>query len=83
MKISQLTEDIHRALFAFESTSNQALMRVYRRSNLLASESFTSAGESIASVNNRRSETGNCEHDEDNELLMRSGADETVFLVYL
>ena len=82
-KIFQLTEDVQRALFKFESTSNHALMRVYRRSNLLASESFTSAAESMALMNGRRGENGDCEHSEDNELLMRSGVDETVFLVYL
>ena len=55
-------------------------MRVYRRSNLLASETFSSAAESIATMNSRNKDL--FDEDED-QLLMRSGADETVFLVYL
>ncbi|KAH8116610.1 Fusaric acid resistance protein-like-domain-containing protein [Phellopilus nigrolimitatus] len=58
----QLTEDIQRALFTFESTSNQAVLRVYRSSDVLADDGG--------------------DNDNDNGLLKRSGADETVFLVY-
>ncbi|KAL5523436.1 hypothetical protein ACEPAG_7609 [Sanghuangporus baumii] len=75
----ELTDGIQRALFAFESTSNQAVMRVYRRSNLLASETFSSAAVSIAAMNSRNK---NLFREDENQLLMRSGADETVFLVY-
>ncbi|KAL5528798.1 hypothetical protein ACEPAF_7935 [Sanghuangporus sanghuang] len=75
----ELTDGIQRALFTFESTSNQAVMRVYRRSNLLASETFSSAAESIAAMNSRNKDLF---REDENQLLMRSGADETVFLVY-
>ena len=76
-KFIRLTEQVQRALFTFESTSNQALIRVYRRSNLLVSESFSTASEQFSLFNS------STELDNENELLTHSGADETVFLVYL
>lgn len=64
----QLTDNIERALYTFESTSNQAVLRVYRR-NLV-----TSATASSTSV----SDIG-----DDNELLTQNDDSEIIFLVYL
>ncbi|EJD02581.1 uncharacterized protein FOMMEDRAFT_19886 [Fomitiporia mediterranea MF3/22] len=57
-------------------------MRVYRRSDLMVSESFKSAEESIPMSNSGSSAAGHDNPVPENELLLRSGADETVFLVY-
>lgn len=68
----RLSEEVQRALFTFESTSNQVVMRLYRRSDFQApppSSSSTSARASGAS--------------EESELLLQPGNQETVFLVYL
>ena len=76
-RFGDIAGNLERALFTFESTSNQALIRVYRRSNLLVSESFSTASEQFSLFNS------STELDNENELLTHSGADETVFLVYL
>ncbi|KAI5117857.1 hypothetical protein M0805_007700 [Coniferiporia weirii] len=73
----QLSEDIQRALFAFESTSNQAVMRVYRRSAMDRSGSFSEDAASL--LDGDDDQRGG---DDENVLLTRGGADETVFLVY-
>jgi hypothetical protein len=65
----ELADDIERALLRFESTSNHALLRLYRRSDISDSESITRA--SLYSV------TG------DTNALLLGGDNETVFLVYL
>ena len=62
----QLSEDIQRALFTFESTSNQAVLRIYRRNDLLSSLPSESSSMSM----------------EENRILVRSGVEESVFLVY-
>lgn len=67
-EFQQLAEDIERALYTFESTSNQAVMRVYRRSVMISS------GNSAASV----SDVGG-----ENELLTQYDDSEVVFLIYL
>lgn len=62
----QLSDDINRALFTFESTSNQAVLRIYRRSNLLSS--MPSESSTLSS--------------EENRYLAQAGVEESVFLVY-
>lgn len=62
----QLSDDIQRALFTFESTSNQAVLRIYRRSDLLSS---------------MPSESSTLSSDE-NKCLAQAGVEESVFLVY-
>lgn len=66
----RLSDEVQKALFTFESTSNQAVMRMYRRSDMISSLE-ASVSMNSASV-----------FDED-EPLTRSGVDETLFLAYL
>ena len=77
-RIFELTDDLQRSLFMFESTSNQALMRVYRRSNIIATESASFS----ALAQNKSISMENAPANVDG-LLERAGADETVFQVYL
>ena len=66
-----LADKIERALFTFESTSNHALLRLYRRSDIMSGLSSRESG-SIYSLN------------EYSENALTSGSDnENVFLVYL
>ena len=62
-----LADNIERALFAFESTSNHAVLRMYRSGQAVALEHSRSSAASLAS---------------ENQLLMGDES-ETVFLVYL
>ncbi|ETW81116.1 putative aromatic acid exporter [Heterobasidion irregulare TC 32-1] len=65
-----LADKIERALFTFESTSNHALLRLYRRSDIVSGLSSRESG-SIYSLN------------EYSENALTSGSDnENVFLVY-
>ncbi|THH14901.1 hypothetical protein EW146_g5493 [Bondarzewia mesenterica] len=69
MKFMELADGIERALFTFESTSNHAVLRLYRRSD--ASGLNSRASGSIYSLN------------ENKENTILSGSDnENVFLVY-
>ena len=66
----ELVDGIERALVRFESTSNHAVLRLYRRSGLLPS----SRPHSVASISSAREEE--C-------LPWNDNASEQVFLVYL
>ena len=70
----ELVEGIERALFVFESTSNQAVLRLYRRNTPThgLDSSMTASRASIASMT------------DENENPLTVGTDnENVFLVYL
>lgn len=71
----ELVDEIEKALGRFESTSNHALLRLYKRSDL--SRSITA---SLASLDQRSSYASGT--DEKNNLLT-SNENEHVFLVYL
>ena len=62
-----LAEELEHALFAFESTSNHAVVRLYRRG--VGSPSMSRSSSSFPSMN-------------DNAVLMGTDS-ESVFLVYL
>ena len=66
-ELAALADAIERACYVFESTSNQAVLRVYRRYNAI------SAAASVASL----------ESADDNPMLTQFGDNEVVFLVYL
>lgn len=66
-ELYQLIDDIERALFTFESTSNHALMRAYRSSNWEGS---------IASLSAIEHET------EFDHMHSHSSESESIFLVY-
>lgn len=67
-EFEEISETLERALFTFESTSNHAVLRLYRRG--LGSPTLTRPSDSIQSLG------------DDNSVLM--GADsENIFLVYL
>lgn len=66
-QFDQLLADIERALFTFDSTSNHAVMRLYRKSDMSSASSFTSFNSL----------------DGDNAILTSNGDHENIFLVYL
>lgn len=66
---------MQRALFTFESTANQAVLRIYRRSAAIAGGGIFDEG-GLGSA--RSLEEGGTE----NALLTRGSSEETVFLVY-
>lgn len=63
-----LAETVERALYTFESTSNHAVLRLYRRG--LGSQSFSRVSESLQAPA------------DDNSVLMGAES-ENIFLVYL
>jgi hypothetical protein len=63
----QLMENIERALFTFDSTSNHAVMRLFRKNDASATPSFTSYNTSMG----------------DNLMLGARNDEENLFLVYL
>jgi hypothetical protein len=74
----ELVEGIERQMFQFESTSNQALLRLYRRDKLAAAASSTSV-RGASGFTSRASMTSVAD---DNPMLVGSD-NENVFLVYL
>lgn len=66
-KFDQLLVEIERALFTFDSTSNHAVMRLYRKSDISSSSSFTSEHSFL----------------DENAMLTSGSDHENIFLVYL
>lgn len=79
-EFSELVGQIERALVRFESTSNHAVLRLYRKSEVYTSSTSTSRPASVASVHGRTSFYSGRGEDTDNVLLDEN---EQVFLVYL
>lgn len=75
-----LVEGLERALLRFESTSNHAVLRLYRKSDLISasvtshSEAFMSASSSSWKTDGEKEKEGN---------IFTQGDNEHVFLVYL
>ena len=66
-----LSANVQRALFTFESTANQAVLRIYRRTAAIAGGGIFEEGG-----------IGGGEGNTENALLTRGRSEETVFLVY-
>lgn len=66
-----LSINVQRALFTFESTANQAVLRIYRRTAAIAGGGIFDEGG-----------LGGGEDTNENALLTRGRSEETVFLVY-
>jgi hypothetical protein len=63
-----LVDGIERALYAFESTSNHAVMRLYRRTDVTSTASWGSVGDGSLG---------------DGNIVLTGSESENVFLVYL
>lgn len=75
-----LVEGLERALMRFESTSNHAVLRLYRKSDLI-SASVTAQGEAFMSASSSSWKTDGEKEKEGN--IFTQGDNEHVFLVYL
>ena len=73
----RLTDELQRALFTFESTSNQAVMRMYRRSDMMGSLESSNVLSASPLVPSASADS------EEPFTLTKSGVDETLFLAYL